>query len=288
MLRPSRPMIRPFISSLGRWTTVTVCSAVWSAATRCIAVTMISRAFSWASSRARRSIERASLTASCSASSRMASRRTPLASSADMPGDLLEGRDPLLVELGERLALVLEVALAVVDLAALLLEHVRALVELLVAREEAALEVLELARAWRASSSASRCWRSFSSFASRIMSFCWVRASATIRAALSWAALMVWLATTPRTTNPTATPMTAATSAAIKTIGSIFSSSPPDELRAGGVVESVAGDAAPVFAWARERAGHWALPALIRCCGSPGSGLGGPHPVGRHSLLRRW
>src|SRR5438034_318242 len=42
MLRPSRPMIRPFISSLGRWTTVTVCSAVWSAATRCIAVRMMS------------------------------------------------------------------------------------------------------------------------------------------------------------------------------------------------------------------------------------------------------
>ena len=32
MLRPSRPMIRPFISSLGRCRTVTVCSAVWSAA----------------------------------------------------------------------------------------------------------------------------------------------------------------------------------------------------------------------------------------------------------------
>ncbi len=28
MLRPSRPMIRPFISSDGRWTTLTVCSAV--------------------------------------------------------------------------------------------------------------------------------------------------------------------------------------------------------------------------------------------------------------------
>src|SRR5215218_11344606 len=80
---------------------------------------------------------------------------------------------------------------------------------------------------------------------------------------------MVWLARTPRTTNPTATPMTAATSAAMTTIGSIFGSSPPDELRAGGVVESVAGDAAPVFAWARERAGQWALPALSRCRGSP-------------------
>ena len=85
MLRPSRPMIRPFISSDGRWTTETVCSAVWSAATRCMAVTTMSRALSWASSRARRSIARASLTASCSASSRTASSRMALASSADMP-----------------------------------------------------------------------------------------------------------------------------------------------------------------------------------------------------------
>src|SRR5215218_10801183 len=98
---------------------------------------------------------------------------------------------------------------------------------------------------------------------------------------------MVWLARTPRTTNPTATPMTAATSAAMTTIGSIFGSSPPDELRAGGVVESVAGDAAPVFAWARERAGQWALPALSRCRGSPGGGLEGPRPVDRDSLLPR-
>ena len=59
-------------------------------------------------------------------------------------GDLLEGGHALLVELREVLALVLEIALAVVDLAALLLEHVGALVELLVAGEQAALEVLEL------------------------------------------------------------------------------------------------------------------------------------------------
>ena len=85
MLRPSRPMIRPFISSLGRWMTLTVCSAVWSAATRWMAVTMTSRALSWASSRAARSIVRAIRTASCSASSRTASSRMPLASSADRP-----------------------------------------------------------------------------------------------------------------------------------------------------------------------------------------------------------
>ena len=44
MLRPSRPMIRPFISSLGRGTTLTVISATWSAAHRWMAVATISRA----------------------------------------------------------------------------------------------------------------------------------------------------------------------------------------------------------------------------------------------------
>src|SRR5881397_812112 len=39
IFRPSRPMMRPFISSLGMATTETEVSAVCSAATRCIAVT---------------------------------------------------------------------------------------------------------------------------------------------------------------------------------------------------------------------------------------------------------
>ena len=55
MLRPSRPMRRPFISSLASFTCVTECSALWSAATRCIAVRIMSRARSAASSCARRS-----------------------------------------------------------------------------------------------------------------------------------------------------------------------------------------------------------------------------------------
>ena len=37
MLRPSRPMMRPFMSSEGSWTTDTVVSAAWLAARRCIA-----------------------------------------------------------------------------------------------------------------------------------------------------------------------------------------------------------------------------------------------------------
>ena len=44
MLRPSRPMMRPFISSLGRGTTETVASATWSAAQRWMARERISRA----------------------------------------------------------------------------------------------------------------------------------------------------------------------------------------------------------------------------------------------------
>ena len=44
MLRPSRPMIRPFISSLGRGTTVTVVSPEWSAAQRLMAWAIMLRA----------------------------------------------------------------------------------------------------------------------------------------------------------------------------------------------------------------------------------------------------
>ena len=53
MLRPSRPMMRPFISSEGRLTEVTVTSVVTSVAMRWIVVTRMSRerrsAESWAS-----------------------------------------------------------------------------------------------------------------------------------------------------------------------------------------------------------------------------------------------
>ena len=43
MLRPSRPMMRPFMSSLGSWTTETVVSAAWLAARRCMATERIER-----------------------------------------------------------------------------------------------------------------------------------------------------------------------------------------------------------------------------------------------------
>ena len=58
MLRPSRPMIRPFMSSLGRVNTATVDSAVCSDATRWIAIVTILRARSSPSSRACCSISR--------------------------------------------------------------------------------------------------------------------------------------------------------------------------------------------------------------------------------------
>ena len=47
MFRPSRPMIRPFISSVGMSTVLTVVSAVCSAAYRWMAVARISRACCW-------------------------------------------------------------------------------------------------------------------------------------------------------------------------------------------------------------------------------------------------
>ena len=43
MLRPSRPMMRPFMSSVGSWTTETVVSAAWLAARRCMATERIER-----------------------------------------------------------------------------------------------------------------------------------------------------------------------------------------------------------------------------------------------------
>ena len=71
MLRPSRPMIRPFMSSLGRAKTLTVDSAVCSEATRWIAIVRIFRARSSPSSRACCSISR-----TCAMAERLASSTT--------------------------------------------------------------------------------------------------------------------------------------------------------------------------------------------------------------------
>jgi len=69
MLRPSRPMIRPFISSFGNCTTEIVVSETWSAAHLCIALTTYSFAFLSASSLARLSISLIITADSCFTSS---------------------------------------------------------------------------------------------------------------------------------------------------------------------------------------------------------------------------
>ena len=124
---------------------MTVCSAVWSAATRCIAVTTMSRALSWASSRAARSMARASLTASCSASSRTPRGARAFASSARHARRRARGRRPAPGCARASSSRVLSSSRSrSSELAVALLEHVRALVELLVALEQAALQAGQL------------------------------------------------------------------------------------------------------------------------------------------------
>ena len=85
MLRPSRPMIRPFMSSLGRSTTVTVVSIVCSAALRWMACVMMARARSAACSRASVSSRLTSAAASCRASASSCLSSSSRASSAVRP-----------------------------------------------------------------------------------------------------------------------------------------------------------------------------------------------------------
>ena len=109
-----------------------------------------------------------------------------MASSADMAADTRSRATTCSwVAPRELLAGLVELALAVEELAVALLEHVRALVELLVALEEAALERWRARRAWRAPRPRPRAARrSFSSLASRISSFWRARASASMRRGL--------------------------------------------------------------------------------------------------------
>ena len=112
------------------------------------------------------------------------------------------------------------------------------------------------ARRARASSSASRCILSFSSFASRISSFWRARASASMRRASEVAAFIVWDAQRLRRKNPATAPPTAATTATVRmSRGSIFGSSHPTD-RGSDVRDAVVGPITlgePV-PWAR-----WAL-----------------------------
>ena len=81
MLRPSRPMMRPFISSFGSGTTDTVTSLAWSAAQRWMAVAMISRARVSASSLYWASTSLTMSACSCTTSSFRLLMRKALASS---------------------------------------------------------------------------------------------------------------------------------------------------------------------------------------------------------------
>ncbi len=107
MLRPSRPMIRPFISSLGSDTAETVDSAVCSAAMRWIASATIFLASRSASRLARSRISRSLLAASACASSSSRRISSALASCADMPASLFE---PLALLGDELLQLLLAIA----------------------------------------------------------------------------------------------------------------------------------------------------------------------------------
>ena len=119
-----------------------------------------------------------------------------MASSDGHLADALEGRDLLQAGLGELLPRLRRAPLAPSQLAIALLEHVRALVQLLVALEQAALQVGQLAALGAGlllAPLAAR--RTCSSLAWRMSSFCWARASATMRAGLVLAARTVCVAT---------------------------------------------------------------------------------------------
>ena len=85
ILRPSRPMMRPFISSFGSCTTDTVVSATWSAAHRWMAVTTKSLAFLSASSFALFSSSLISFAVSCFTSSSTDFKRYSFACSEVRP-----------------------------------------------------------------------------------------------------------------------------------------------------------------------------------------------------------
>ncbi len=85
MLRPSRPMMRPFRSSLGRSTTETVVSMVCSAALRWMASVMYCRALAPACSRASASSRLTRFAASRRASASMCLSSRSLASSVVRP-----------------------------------------------------------------------------------------------------------------------------------------------------------------------------------------------------------
>ena len=85
MLRPSRPMIRPFMSSEDSWTTDTVVSAACPAASRCMHTDRMLRTRRSASRRVSSSIWRIRRAASWRASSSTSWSSSCLARAADSP-----------------------------------------------------------------------------------------------------------------------------------------------------------------------------------------------------------
>ena len=85
MLRPSRPMMRPFMSSACSWTTDTVVSAAWPAAMRCMTTERMLRTRRSASRLVSSSIARTRRAESCRTWSSSSLSSSALACEADSP-----------------------------------------------------------------------------------------------------------------------------------------------------------------------------------------------------------
>ena len=102
MLRPSRPMMRPFMSSEGSGTTDTVVSVTTSEARRWMEVVRMRRARRSASSRAFTSRSRSSTMASCRPSSSTRRSNCSLAALASKPAICSSSRRGLLAQIDRR------------------------------------------------------------------------------------------------------------------------------------------------------------------------------------------
>ena len=144
MLRPSRPMIRPFRSSEASWTTDTVVSAVCPEAVRWIATDRMFRARLSDSRRASSSMRRTSFAMSARHSSSTFAMSASRPWEAVMPGDLLELGD-LGVAGGLQLLLeLLGVDLAVGDRLVAARQLLERRLELALARGQALLDLDDL------------------------------------------------------------------------------------------------------------------------------------------------
>ena len=147
MLRPSRPMMRPFISSLGSGTTETDDSETWSDAQRWIDVVMIRRARSSASSFACASIWRTSLFACSRISDSTLRKKDLLGLFTREPGDPLELTALLGDQFVDLRAMCVELLLALGEPALALLQLLDAPIEVLFLLLQASLLPLDLGAA---------------------------------------------------------------------------------------------------------------------------------------------